>query len=229
MVEVMKIMVTSLKRSPACTATLSAPDPAAGRHPPTPPPEPPGHPRARLGQSPVGSQPLSPGSWCTSFCLCPPRAYCPALRTFWRLCDGVNADLLQEGLRHTQVCCTQSPCPCGRPLLARTSRRCSNPLLSQSLWGPRVRCAPGWLEPSERLWWEWGLILNVSSPLLPTCWGFSFALGRGGSPHGWSSKAQPQLLTLDAGYLLCRLPLQRLAAAAHLSSAAQHNCTHLTR
>ena len=34
----------------------------------------------------------------------------------------------------------------------------------------------------------WGLILNTILPLLPSCWGFSFALGRGvslfgGSPH----------------------------------------------
>jgi len=39
MVEVMKIIVTSFKRSHACTAALSAPDPAAGHHPLTPPPE----------------------------------------------------------------------------------------------------------------------------------------------------------------------------------------------
>ena len=32
-------------------------------------------------------------------------------------------------------------------------------------------------EPSELLWWVWGLILNTTSPLLPSCWGFSFALG----------------------------------------------------
>ena len=31
-VEVMKIIVTSLKRSQACTATVHAPDPAAGQH-----------------------------------------------------------------------------------------------------------------------------------------------------------------------------------------------------
>ena len=43
MVEVMKIMVTSFKRSHACTATLSAPNPAAGHHQPTPPLETPGH------------------------------------------------------------------------------------------------------------------------------------------------------------------------------------------
>ena len=39
MVEVMKIMVTSLKRLHACTAMLSAPIPAAGHHRPTPLPE----------------------------------------------------------------------------------------------------------------------------------------------------------------------------------------------
>ena len=37
------------------------------------------------------------------------------------LYGGTNGDLLQKGLCHTQVCCTQSPCPCGRPLLTRTS------------------------------------------------------------------------------------------------------------
>ena len=72
---------------------------------------------------------------------------------------------------------------------------------------------------------------NVISPLLPSCWGFSFALEHGVSPHscssamqpllqrlpscwgfsdlghglslhGLSSEAQSQLLTLDVGYLL---------------------------
>ena len=37
MVEGMEIMVTSFKRSHACTATLSAPNPAAGHCQPTPP------------------------------------------------------------------------------------------------------------------------------------------------------------------------------------------------
>ena len=39
----MKIMATSLKRSHACTAALSAPHPAAGYHQPTPLLETPGH------------------------------------------------------------------------------------------------------------------------------------------------------------------------------------------
>ena len=34
-------------------------------------------------------------------------------------------------------------------------------------------------EPSERLWRIWVLILNVISPLLPSCWVFAFALGHG--------------------------------------------------
>ena len=65
MVEVMKIMATSSKGSPACIATLSAPNPAAGHHQPTHLLETPGHSQASLGQSLVGSLFLSPGSWCT--------------------------------------------------------------------------------------------------------------------------------------------------------------------
>ena len=62
----------------------------------------------------------APFSWVlmhTRFCLCPPRVYFPVLCKFWQLYGGVNGGLLQEGLCHTQVCCTQSPCPCGSPLL----------------------------------------------------------------------------------------------------------------
>ena len=33
----------------------------------------------------------------------------PVLCKFWWLYGGINGDLLQEGLCHTQVCCTQSP------------------------------------------------------------------------------------------------------------------------
>ena len=61
MVELMKTMATSFKR-PHDALLHSAPDPAAGPRRPTPPPETPGHSRASLGQSPVGSLLLSPGS-----------------------------------------------------------------------------------------------------------------------------------------------------------------------
>ena len=38
--------------------------------------------------------------------------------------------------------------------------------------------------PSAQLWWVRGLILNVISPFLSSCWDFSFALGRGVSFFG---------------------------------------------
>ena len=108
MAEVMKIMTTSFKRSHACTAALSTPNPAAGHCWSTPLLETPGNPQASLGQSllglllfsPLGSLLLSPGSW----------------------------------------------------------------------------CAQGLSEHSKCLWWVWGLILNKISPLLLSCWSFSFAL-----------------------------------------------------
>ena len=120
MVEVMKIMATSFKRSHENTATLSAPNPEAGYRQPSPLPETPGHSQACLGQSLVGSLLLSLGSWCTQDSVCPPGVCFPVLCKFWQLYGGVNGDLLQEGLCHTQVCCTQSPCPWGRPLLTCT-------------------------------------------------------------------------------------------------------------
>ena len=39
-------------------------------------------------------------------------------------------------------------------------------------------------EPSECLLQVWGSILSVISPFLPSCWGFSFALGHGVSFFG---------------------------------------------
>ena len=53
--------------------------------------------------------------------LCPLRVYFPVLCKFWQLCGGVNGSLLQEGLCHTQGCCTQSLCHCSRPPQTRTS------------------------------------------------------------------------------------------------------------
>ena len=117
MVEVMKIMtgrkITSFKRSPACTATLSAPDSAGDHCQPTPLLETPGHSQASLGQALVGSPLLSPGSCCAQGFVC---ALQTALCSFWWLYGRVNGYLLQEGLCHTQVCCTKSPRPCSRPL-----------------------------------------------------------------------------------------------------------------
>ena len=70
MMEVMKTMLTSFKKSHAHTATLITPNPAAGHRRPTPLPETPGHSWASLGQSLVGSLLLSPGSWCAQGSVC---------------------------------------------------------------------------------------------------------------------------------------------------------------
>ena len=117
-------------------------------------------------------------------------------------------------------------------------RRCSNTGLPQSLWGPWVLVHTRFVWASECLWWEWGLILNANLPLLPSCWGFSFAfgqgvgvssqplqclpsywgfsdLGHGVSPHGHSSEAQLLLLTLDVGYLLPASPTLHSCTVFH--------------
>ena len=120
MVEVMKIMGTSFKRFHECTATLTAPNTAAGHHQPMPPLKTLGHYWESLAQSLVGSLLLLPGSWCTQGSVCPlQESISPVLCKFWQLYGGLG-NLLQESLCHTQVCCTQSPCPCGSPLLACT-------------------------------------------------------------------------------------------------------------
>ena len=84
-------------------------------------------------------------------------------------------------------------------------RRCSNRVLSQSLWVPGSWSTQRLFEPSENLWQEWDLILNVNSPPPPppSCWGFSFALGCGVSPYCWSSAYHLTgvFLTLDVGCL----------------------------
>ena len=180
MVEVMKIMVTSFKMSYAHTAALSTPDPASGHCWPTSPPETPGHPQESLGQSLVGSLLLSPGSWCAQAFVCALyESVSPALCKFWLLSGGVNGNLLQKGLCHTQIYFPQSSCPCGRPLMTRNSAGDTQTLNGRS--GSVSVGSPGvhkvWFEPSDHLWWVCGLILNAISPLLPFCWGFSFVLG----------------------------------------------------
>ena len=182
MVEVMKIMGTSFKRSHACTATLSVPNPAAGHRQPMPLPETPGPSWACLGQCLVGSLLFSPGST-QGFVCALQESVSPVLCKFWQLCGGVNGDLLQEGLCHSPVYCTQSPCPCISPLLTCTSKEDTETQFCLSLHGVSGSWyTQGMVEPSQRLWWVWGLILNAILPFLPSCWGFFFTLGRRISP-----------------------------------------------
>ena len=113
--------MTSFKRSHACTAILSAPNHAGGHRQPTLLLGTPGHSQASLCQSLVGSLLLSPGSYGQKVSFVPSRAGFPSPVQVLELCVRVNGDFLQEDLCHIQVCYTQSPCTCGRPLLICTS------------------------------------------------------------------------------------------------------------
>ena len=69
-----------------------------------------------------GSLLLCPGSWCTQLSVCAlQESFSTVLCKCWQLYGGVNSDLLQEGLCHTQVYCTQRSCPHSSPLLTYTS------------------------------------------------------------------------------------------------------------
>ena len=83
----------------------------------------------------------------------------------------------------TQVCCTHSLCPWDRPLLTHTSAEDTQTLKGRSgsaSVGPLSPDVHKFLfEPPGHLWQVWGLILNAILPLLPSFWGFSFALEHG--------------------------------------------------
>ena len=158
----MRIMVTSFKVSRAPTAALSAPDPEADHCQPTPPLETPGHSRANLGQSLVGSLLLSLGSWCTQSFVCVlQESVSLVLCKFRWLYGGVNGDFFQEGLCHTQVCCTQRTCHCSHPYRAVPPEE-----TLEQFWLCLCGVSGSWYaqgvyEPSEYLWWVCDLILNA--------------------------------------------------------------------
>ena len=150
-----EIMEISFKRSNACTDALSSPNTAAGHCQPTPPLETPGYSWASLGQSPVGSLLLSPRSWCAQGFICAlQESVSPVLCKFWRLCGGVNGNLFQEGLCHTQVYCTQSPCPYSTSLFIHTSTEDTQTKFQLSLFGVSGSWCTFLFEPSVHLWQE---------------------------------------------------------------------------
>ena len=89
-----------LQKVPCMHCYTQCLQPAEGHRPPTPPLDTPGHSQASLGQSLLGSL----GSWYTLDLFVPPRSLFPqSCFKFWQLSGGVNGDLLQEGLCHSQV------------------------------------------------------------------------------------------------------------------------------
>ena len=149
----------------------------------------------KSGSVPMGSLLLSSVSCCTQGSVCAlQESVSPVLCTFWQLYGGVNGDFLQESLCYTQIYCSQSPFPCSSPLLTCTFSGDTQTQLFLSLCGISGSwCIQGMFEPSEHLWWVWGLILNTTSPLLPSCWVFSFALGCGDSksPQCYTTTTPP--------------------------------------
>ena len=88
----------------------------------------------------------------------------------------------------SQECWSQSPCHCNRLLLTCACTGDTQTLKGRSGSVSVGSLGPGMykvlFEPSEHLWQVWGLILNVISPFISSCWGFSFALGDGVSLFG---------------------------------------------
>ena len=120
----MKIMATSFKMSCVNTASLGAPDPAAGRRQPLPLPETPGPTRACLGQSLVGSLLLPPGFWCVQGSVCASKSLFP------QPCVSSGGSMVglmvTSSKRAYAIPMSAAPipmsaAPCGRPLLIHTS------------------------------------------------------------------------------------------------------------
>jgi len=186
MVGLMKIMVTSFKRSHACTATLSVPSPATGHHWPTPPPETPGHFQANLAQSLVGSLLLFPGSWCTQGSV---FAHQEFVSQSCLSSDGSMVLLMvtfsKRAYAIPRSAVPRASAPAAVPCWAVPPQETLKHSLSQALWGLWV------LVQTRFVWALWAFLEGMGfdskrdfSP--PTiCWSFSFVLGCGVSPHSW--------------------------------------------
>ena len=182
-VEVMKILVTS-KRSQACTATLSTPNPAAGHHDP------------RLCQRLLDThrQVWVSLLWGPCSSLLGPGAQgpvCALQESTSQSCANSGSSVV--GLMVTSKrayampgsAAPRAPAPWQSTADLYLHRRRSQ--FSLSLCGvPGSWCTQGLLEPSERLLWERGLILKVNLS----------------SYHLSGASALP----LDVGYLLTAGP-----------------------
>ena len=78
-------------------------------------------PTGKSGSVSCGVAALSPGSWCTRFCCALQESISQSCVSSGSSMVGLMATSSKRAFSHTQVCCTQSPCPCGSPPPARTS------------------------------------------------------------------------------------------------------------
>ena len=130
---------------------------------------------------------------CVCVCVCPPRVCFPVLCKFGSSMVGLMVTSSKSVYAIPRSTASRAPVPAAGhcwPVPPQETLKHS----SLSLCGVSGSwCTQVLFEPSERLWQVWGLSLNVISSLLPSCWGSSFALGRGVSPQRHSSTAQPSL------------------------------------
>ena len=120
----------------------------------------PGHSLARLGQSLVGSLLLSPGSWCTQVLFVPSES----LFSQSRVSSGGSVVEL-TATTSKRACTIPSPLhpsplhPCGSLLLTHISTEDIQTQFCLSLCGVSGSwCMQHLFDPSECLWWLWGLI-----------------------------------------------------------------------
>ena len=139
-----------LQNFPCMHCCTLCPNSVAGHHQLIPLLETPGHSQTSLKQSLVGSLLLCPVFWCTQGFVC---ALQESVSHSCVNSGGINDDLLQEGLYHTQIYCTQSPYLCSSPLLTCTSTGDTQ----TQFWLSLCRISGSWhtedlFEPSEHLW-----------------------------------------------------------------------------
>ena len=154
----------------------------------------------------------APFSWvlvCRRFCLCPQSLFPQSCVSSGGSMVGLMVTSSKKAYTIPRSTAPRAPAPAAdhrRPAPPQETLTHSSVCLCGV---PGSWCTQGLFEHSERLLREWDLILNTNSPLLPSCWGFSFALGCGVSPQSHSTTAQPSTyclagasLPLDMGYLL---------------------------
>ena len=121
----------------------------------------------------------APFSWvlvCTRFCLCPPRVCVSSGGSM----VGIMATSFKRAYVIPRFAAPRAPAPAAGhcwPIPLQETLKHSSGSVCVGVSGSWY--AQGLFEPSEHLWWLWGLILNMILPLLPSWWGFSFALGCG--------------------------------------------------
>ena len=171
----MKIMATSFRRSHACTAAFSPP--SLHHCQPRPLPETPGH-SQQVWISPLwGYCSFLLGPWAHKVLFVPTKSLFPQSCV---ISGGSMVELITTSFKKAYAipmfAAPRAPDPAaGHFWPIPPQQTLKHKSASVSVESPGARKVL--FEPSEHLWWVWGLILNAISPLLPCFWGFSFALG----------------------------------------------------